>query len=233
MSHHLTWNGHSNFTLRTGGATYCIDPFFEGNPKTGLTVKDLGKVDFVLVTHDHGDHVGQAVEICQATGAKLLAVVETCRKLVDLGLPQAQVINGIGINIGGTVELGPVKATMVQAVHTSESGLPVGYILTLPGGYTLYHMGDTGLFGAMALYGQLFSIDLALMPIGGTFTMDPRQAALACKLLGCRAVTPMHWGTFPVLEASSANFAKELAAQGASAKLLECQPGQTLTLQAG
>ncbi|GAB6038771.1 metal-dependent hydrolase [Fundidesulfovibrio butyratiphilus] len=230
MSHLLTWNGHSNFTLRADGLTLLIDPFFDGNPSAGLSAAKVGKVDYVLVTHDHGDHVGQAVEICKTTGAKLLAIVETCAKLVGQGLPQEQVVNGIGLNIGGTTDLGLVKATMTQAVHSSESGRPVGYILTLADGYTLYHMGDTGLFGAMALYGELYNIDLALMPIGGTFTMDPRQAALACELLKCKAVVPMHWGTFPVLESGTENFAKELETRDLRTNLIPCRPGETVAL---
>lgn len=231
MRHELTWNGHSNFTLRTDGLTILIDPFFDGNPKAVLASKDLTGVDYVLVTHDHGDHVGQAVDICKATGAKLLAIVETSRKLMGQGLPKDQVVNGIGINIGGSVALGSVRASMVQAVHSSESGLPVGYVLTLGDGYTLYHAGDTAIFSTMEIYGKLFSIDLALLPVGGTFTMDARQAAVACKMLKCRQVVPMHWGTFPVLEKNTRAFGLALEDLGADAILVQCQPGQTIALQ--
>ena len=231
MSHQLTWNGHSNFTLRTGGQTFLIDPFFDGNPTSSLRSKDLSKVDYVLVTHDHGDHIGQALEICRATGAKLLAIVETCAKLMGQGLPQQQVVNGIGINFGGTVELGAVKATMVQAVHSSESGLPVGYILTLADGFTLYHAGDTAIFATMELYGKLFNIDMALLPVGGTFTMDARQAAISCGLLRCEQVIPMHWGTFPVLASNTEAFAKALEDLGVETTLVRCEPGQTVPLE--
>lgn len=231
MRQELTWNGHSNFTIRTGGLTLLIDPFFDGNPKAALAAKDLTQVDYVLVTHDHGDHIGQAVEICQASGAKLLAIVETCAKLVGQGLPREQVVNGIGINIGGTVSLGSVRATMVQAVHSSESGLPVGYILTLSDGFTLYHAGDTAIFATMELYGKLFGIDLALLPVGGVFTMDARQAAVACKLLRCHKVLPMHWGTFPVLEKNTRAFGLALEDLGVETLLVDCQPGQTIALE--
>lgn len=230
MRHELTWNGHSNFTLRTDGLTILIDPFFDGNPSAALSSKDITKVDYVLVTHDHGDHVGQALDICKATGAKLLAIVETCSRLMRDGLPQAQVVNGIGINVGGSVNLGSVRATMVQAVHSSESGLPVGYILTMPDGYTLYHAGDTAIFATMELYGKLFSIDTALLPVGGTFTMDARQAAVACKLLRCKQVIPMHWGSFPVLEKNTRAFGLALDDLGVDTSLVECAPGQTVAL---
>lgn len=231
MGNELTWNGHSNFTLKTDGLTFLIDPFFDGNPSAALSSRDLKQVDYVLVTHDHGDHVGQAVEICKATGAKLLAIVETCSKLVDQGLPREQVVNGIGINIGGSVDLGGVRATMVQAVHSSESGLPVGYILTLGDGYTLYHAGDTAIFATMEIYGKLFHIDMALLPVGGTFTMDARQAAVACKMLRCAKALPMHWGTFPVLEKNTRAFGLALDDLGVDTFLVDCKPGQTVTLE--
>lgn len=231
MSHQLTWNGHSCFILKTDGITLIIDPFIEGNVNAKVGLKDLGKVDYVLVTHDHGDHMGQALEICQQSGAKLLAVVETCAKLKALGLPQEQVVNGIGINVGGTVPLGPVKATMVIAEHTSESGRAVGYVLTLSDGYTIYHAGDTAIFATMEIYGKLFCIDLALLPVGGVFTMGPRQAAVACKLLQCRKVMAMHWGTFPVLEQSTDAFTRALEHLGVDTILKKCVPGQAITLE--
>ena len=231
MRHELTWNGHSNFTVRTNGQTILIDPFFEGNPTSILDSRELTSVDHVLVTHDHGDHVGQAVSICQATGAKLLAIVETCAKLVGQGLPKDQVVNGIGINIGGSVDLGGVRVTMVQAVHSSESGLPVGYILSLADGYTLYHAGDTAIFSTMELYGKLFPMDMALLPVGGTFTMDARQAAVACKLLKCAKVLPMHWGTFPMLAKNTEAFSQALEDLGVETSLVRCEPGQTVVLE--
>jgi L-ascorbate metabolism protein UlaG (beta-lactamase superfamily) len=231
MPNELIWNGHSCFIIKSQGQTLVIDPFFEGNPKAVISAKSLGKIDYVLVTHDHGDHIGQALDICLDTGAKLLGVVETCHKLNQQGLPQDQTVNGIGINIGGTVSLGPAKATMIQAEHSSDSGRPAGYILTLGNGYTIYHAGDTGLFGAMGIYGKLFRIDLALLPIGGVFTMDPRQAAVACKLLRCRQVIPMHWGTFPMLEKGTTGFSAALDDLGVDCRLVPCQPGQSIGLE--
>jgi len=126
-----------------------------------------------------------------------------------------------------------IAVTMTQAFHSSESSAPVGYILTLEDGFTIYHAGDTGIFSSMQLLGELYSIDLALLPIGGTFTMDPRQAALACKLLDCDAVAAMHWGTFPVLEKSTAAFRRHLEAAAPHTKLLDLAPGQSTVLEKG
>jgi L-ascorbate metabolism protein UlaG (beta-lactamase superfamily) len=176
--------------------------------------------------------MGQAVDICKATGAHVGAVVETAGKLVHSGVPEEQIVNGIGFNIGGTVEFKGIQVTMVQAFHSSATGCPVGYILTLEDGYCLYHAGDTGIFSSMELFGKMFSIDLAVLPIGGIFTMDPSQAAMACNLLQCKNVLPMHWGSFPVLEQNTDRFARELKQAGASARLINLEPGQSMELSA-
>lgn len=231
MQHTLTWHGHSNFQIASVDVNILIDPFFEGNPSCTTSCKAIDKPDLVLVTHDHGDHVGQAVDICRNTGALCGAVVGTAQKLAAAGIPAGQILNGIGFNIGGTVLFKNATVTMTQAYHSSDSGVAVGYILTLADGYTIYHAGDTCVFAGMELWGKLFAIDLALLPIGGLFTMDARQAALACKLLSCEAVIPMHWGTFPVLEKNTASFKHHLAVEAPAIKLLELSPGQSLTLE--
>ncbi|MFO7875926.1 MAG: metal-dependent hydrolase [Desulfovermiculus sp.] len=226
----LTWHGHSNFQITTPECTIIIDPWFEGNPSACVGSDACTQVDLVLITHDHDDHMGQAVDICKRTGAHVGAVVETAGKLMHSGVPEQQIINGIGFNIGGTVDYKGVQVTMVQAFHSSATGCPVGYILTLNDGYCLYHAGDTGIFSSMELFGRLHSIDLALLPIGGVFTMDPPQAALACSLLQCKNTLPMHWGSFPVLEQNTDRFARELKEQGAATRLIRLDPGQSLEL---
>jgi len=226
----LTWNGHSNFQITTPNLSMLIDPWFEGNPSACIGSDACSQVDLILVTHDHDDHVGQAVEICQKTGAHIMAVVETAHRLMELGVPQDRIVNGIGFNIGGTVDFKGITATMIQAFHSSQTGTPVGYIITLEDGTTVYHAGDTGIFSSMEIYGKLFDIDLALLPIGGVFTMDPAQAALACTLLNCRQVVPMHWGSFPVLEQSTDTFASELQKVGASTTLVSLDPGQSIEI---
>jgi len=231
MSYTLTWHGHANFQITTPELTILVDPWFEGNPSASLKAADIQNVDLVLVTHDHGDHVGQALDICKTTGAALGAQVELAGHLLKQGVPQEQVLNGIGFNIGGTVEYKGIKITMIQAFHSCERGTPVGYIITLDNGFTLYHAGDTGVFSSMALYGRLYPIDLAMLPIGGVFTMDPKQAALACLLLRCRNVVPMHWGSFPVLEQNTGSFKKYLEKDAPGTTLLTMSPGETIQLE--
>lgn len=226
----VTWLGHSAFLLEDQGVRILIDPFLEGNPKATLAPKDVGAVDIVMVTHDHGDHVGQAVDICKRTGAMLAAVVGTAGKLQEQGVPAGQILNGIGFNMGGTLEVKGVRMTMVQAFHTSESGQPVGYILRLPGGAVVYHAGDTCLFGDMALWGELYRIDLALLPVGGVFTMDAAQAARACALLKAPKVIPMHWGTFPVLAQDTGEFCQCLATAAPACQCLKVAPGESVTV---
>ena len=230
MANKLTWHGHANFQITTPNLSILIDPWFEGNPSAKMTSKDLSKIDLVLVTHDHDDHIGQAVDICKQTGAYVLAVVETAQKLASQGVPENQIINGIGANIGGTIDFKDVKITMVQAMHSSLSGTPAGYIVTLEDGYCLYHAGDTGIFSSMELFGQLHNIDLAILPTGGIFTMDSKQAALACKLLKCSGVVPMHWGSFPILEQNTQNFAKELDRICPETGLFALKPGEEMEL---
>ncbi|MCM0754173.1 metal-dependent hydrolase [Desulfovibrio aminophilus] len=224
----LTWFGHSNFRLAHGGAAFSIDPFFTGNPKApGDWRTALGPVDAVLVTHDHGDHLGQAVEISMERNVPLVGVFDTVCKLVSQGLPQEL---GLGMNLGGTVRPAGVAVQMVQAMHSSASGTCAGYILTWPDGFRAYHSGDTALFGDMEMFGRFQHIHLALLPIGGHFTMDPEAAAQACKLLGCDMVAPMHWGTFPILEQDTGGFRRHLAEAAPGVKLLDLEPGGTLTI---
>ena len=226
----ITWLGHSAFKICCNNVTVLIDPFLDGNPTCPVSAANIGPVDLVLVTHDHGDHTGQAAQICQNTGAMLGAVVGTAEALVKAGAPADQILNSIGFNMGGTLEHKGVHITMLPAFHTTESGQPVGYILRMPDGVTVYHAGDTCLFGDMALWGTLYNIDVALLPIGGVFTMDARQAATACTLMRPKNVIPMHWGTFPVLAPSTCAFKQELGALAPDTRCVDLQPGQTVTV---
>ncbi len=207
--HTITWHGHSAFAITTPEQTILIDPWFDGNPSAQAQAQAM-RADLVLVTHDHGDHIGQALDICARTGATLGCIVELAAKLKTQGLPESQVLNGIGFNIGGTARHKGVAVTMTQACHSCETGVPVGFIIRLENGYTIYHTGDTAVFSTMAMWGKLYKIDLALLPIGGVFTMDAPQAALAAMMLRARKVIPMHWGTFPALEQSADAFKAEL-----------------------
>jgi L-ascorbate metabolism protein UlaG (beta-lactamase superfamily) len=225
----LTWHGHSAFAITSNQKTILVDPWFDGNPSAKAAAANI-EADLILVTHDHDDHVGQALDICKRTGATLGCIVELAAKLKAKGLPDSQVLNGIGFNIGGTVTHQGISVTMTQAHHSCESGVPVGYIIRLEDGYTVYHAGDTGVFSSMALWGKLYKIDLALLPIGGVFTMDPAQAALAAMMLRCKKVLPMHWGTFPALEQNVDAFRKELDKLGLADTLTQAEVGVPMGL---
>ena len=232
MSTAITWHGHANFFINSPGCSILIDPFFTDNPKAVCSADSIAAPDLVLVTHLHGDHSGDSVSICKRTGAPLGAVVGSAEQLQAQGVPGEQIVNGIGFNVGGSVMVRSATVTMTEAFHTTEAGVPVGYILSLADGHTIYHAGDTGIFSTMAIWGELFSIDLALLPMGGVFTMDARQAALAAKMLRAKAVVPMHWGTFPVLAQGTTEFERELAATAPDCRFVRIAPGQTLVLPA-
>ncbi|MGE4293951.1 MAG: metal-dependent hydrolase [Desulfovibrio sp.] len=223
----LTWYGHSNFRFEQDGVTLLVDPFFDGNPKATIKHDAVGRLDAVLLTHDHGDHVGQAVEICTAQRIPLVGVYDTLNSLIAKGLPPELTV---GMNIGGTVTVAGTRIHMVQAMHSSATGAATGFIITFPNGFCAYHSGDTGLFASMQLFSVFHEIHLALLPIGGHFTMDPRQAAYACKMLGCRKVVPMHWGTFPILEQGTDDFAAQLKNTAPDTQLLHIAPGETISV---
>ena len=228
MNVSVTWYGHSNFRVSCGGVSVLIDPFFTHNPSCPVTWNAAGRPDLVLVTHDHGDHVGDAVAICKAGGATCGCVVGTAERLIDAGLPQSCVPGGVGFNVGGSIEVKGIRVTMTQAFHSSESAVPVGYVVTMPGGFTFYHAGDTGIFSSMELIGSLYPLDLALLPVGGFFTMDGLQAAHAARLLKPKAVIPMHWGTFPVLAQDASAFTAHLASVAPGVRPVVMKPGETV-----
>ncbi|HET57937.1 MAG TPA: metal-dependent hydrolase [Deltaproteobacteria bacterium] len=209
----ITWLGHAGFRIVSPeGKVILIDPWFEGNPLAPFGVNDLKEADLLLVTHDHFDHSGDAALIAINTGATIVGMPETMRRLCDEeGVPESQIVLGTGMNIGGTYREDGIEITMVQAFHSSQTGAPAGYIVRMEDEFTIYHAGDTGIFGSMQIWGELFDIDLALLPIGSVFTMDPLQAAMAAKLLRAKRVIPMHYKTFPVLVQDAASFEEALA----------------------
>ena len=230
MAASITWHGHANFQINTLDCNILIDPFFSGNPVAKVSWEDIPSPDLVLVTHLHGDHYGDAAAICERSGAMLGAVVGSAEVLEAHGVPSSQIINGIGFNIGGTVTVKNVAVTMTEAFHTTEAGAPTGFIITLADGYTIYHAGDTCVFANMAVWGELYNINLALLPVGGVFTMDARQGALAAKMLRAKNVVPMHWGTFPVLVKDTREFERELAQTAPDTRFVAMTPGMTILL---
>ena len=223
----LTWNGHSNFRLECAEAAILIDPFFDGNPAAPVSASEAGRADIVCVTHDHDDHVGSALDLCLATGAKLVAMFDICVDMTAKGLPGPQ---AVGMNIGGSVELHGCRIKMVQAMHSSRTGAAAGFIITMPDGLRVYHSGDTGLFASMELFGLFAPIHVALLPIDGRFNMDANDAAYACKLLKPQHVAPMHWGTFPILAQNTDDFRKALARIAPDTRLLTLRPGEKMAL---
>lgn len=203
----ITWLGHAAFRFRLDdGATLLIDPFLRNNPLCPAEEKQPERADALFITHGHRDHLGDAAAIALSTGATVFSIFEIKRWLMQQGVDDSRTVP---LNKGGTVSApGGVKGTFVHAVHSSgiygeegmiNGGAAGGWILDFPGGPTIYHAGDTDLFGDMALIGMLWEPDIACLPIGGHFTMDPRSAARAARLLAVETVIPMHFGTFPVL----------------------------------
>jgi L-ascorbate metabolism protein UlaG (beta-lactamase superfamily) len=227
----IKWLGHAGFQITDeNGTVIVIDPWLTDNPLASCKAEDITKADFVLVTHDHFDHVADAASIAKATGATLVGMPETVGRMKEEeGVPDSQIVFGTGMNIGGAVSSHGISITMTQAFHSSQTGNPAGYIVKLENGFTIYHAGDTGIFSSMKLLGDLFAIDLALLPIGGVFTMDPVQASVAANLLGAKAVIPMHYKTFPILEQNAASFAEIMKKEAPHIQVVILDPGQEHT----
>jgi L-ascorbate metabolism protein UlaG (beta-lactamase superfamily) len=234
----ITWYGHACVEVRTPtGKTILIDPWF-GNPKSPKPVARVTACDLLLVTHGHGDHLGDAVEIARRLRPAWPAIHECSLWLGRTSPDIAESV--IGMNKGGTVAVGDLAVTMTGADHSAGDwnatagttlylGEPAGFVVRLENGYTIYHAGDTNVFGDMALIRELHRPSLALLPIGGHYTMGPREAALAVELLGVSDVAPIHWGTFPLLAGTPQQLRDELDGRGLSGVTVHAwAPGETL-----
>jgi len=210
----ITWLGHATFELRfDSGEVLVMDPWIEGNPAYPKDYK-IQKVDAIAISHAHFDHVNDVIPLAKKFGPKVVAIFETASWFEKKGVK-----NTIGMNKGGTVDLGFVKLTMTHAIHSCAikdgdeliyGGEAAGYVLTLKDGRRAYFAGDTALFSDMALIRDLYEPELAFLPIGDHFTMDPHQAAHAARMLGVKKVIPMHYGTFPALTGRPEQLAEKI-----------------------
>ena len=234
----ITWYGHACVEIVTaGGRTILIDPWF-GNPLSPRSADSVEKCDLLLVTHGHSDHLGDAVAI-----ASRLRPAWPC--IHELSLWLGRRLPGgtdqvIGMNKGGTVDVAGLRVMMTGADHSAGDwnasaettlylGEPAGFVVELEDGYRVYHAGDTQAFGDMALIRELHRPDLAILPIGGHYTMDPAGAALAVELLGVADVMPIHYGTFPALAGTPAELLDALVARGLGAvTIYDPAPGGSL-----
>jgi len=200
----ITWLGHATVLVTTAkGTNILIDPFISGNPKFPKGYELPAEIPYMLLTHGHGDHISDAVPVAKKHGSKVVAIYELADYIGGQGVSDT-----MGLNLGGTAQLDDVAASMVEARHSSGAqdqqgthyvGVATGFVLSIAGGPVLYHAGDTTVFGDMALIRDVYHPEVAMLPIGGFYTMGPKEAAVAVRLLGVKTVLPLHFGTFPPL----------------------------------
>jgi len=217
----VKWLGHASFEIFIDGVTVLIDPWIKENPVAPISLSDIKKCDIILVTHDHGDHLGDSFEIARRTGATFVSIYE-------LGLEASRkgVRDVISMNIGGVTEIKGLKIIMVPAHHSSSIGIPVGYIVKGSEG-TIYHAGDTGIVHDLVHYAKIYPIDIALIPIGSVFTMNPEEAAYFVSLIKPRVVIPMHYNTFPVIRQDPSKFEELVKKYHPETKVVVLKPGNT------
>ena len=225
----LTWLGHSTFLIETPeGRSILIDPWVMGNPACPDNRKKLERVDFMICTHAHFDHIGDAVQIAKQHNPTVVGIFELCNWLEQKGVKQLEPMNK-----GGTIIVGDIEATMVHADHSCGildgdqilyGGEAVGYVIAFSNGVKIYHAGDTAVFGDMKIIHELYGPEIVMLPIGDRFTMSPREAAYACSLLQPKSVIPMHFGTFPQLTGKPGDLKKLMP----GVEVVEMKPGVTL-----
>ncbi len=225
----ITWLGHSTFQIQlAGGEVILIDPFLEANPKYPKGHR-LERVDLLLITHAHFDHIADAVTVAKQFKPRVVGIYEICQWLGSKGVE-----NLSHMNKGGSQKAAGVTVTMTHAQHSSAiedggqviyGGEAAGYVVRLPDGRSFYHAGDTSVFSDMQIIRELHQPELAMLPIGDLFTMDPREAALACRFLKPKKVIPIHYGTFPPLTGTPEQL-KELLKDQPSVEVVALTPGK-------
>ncbi len=220
----LRYLGHAAFEIKTEEKTILIDPFLSGNPKAVVKPENFEKVDLIFVTHAHGDHLGDAVEIARKTKAKIVAIYD-----IASFLSEKYGVETIGMNYG-PASIEGLQVVMVPSWHSSSFegkalGNACGFIISIEG-KNVYHTGDTCVFGDMKLFAELYGIDVALLPIGGHFTMDVKQALKALELIKPKLAIPIHYNTWPLIQANAKEFKEKAEELGVEVALLE--PGEEI-----
>jgi L-ascorbate metabolism protein UlaG (beta-lactamase superfamily) len=226
----ITWLGHATVLVQSAkGTNILIDPFIKGNPKYPREFVLPSRIDYILLTHGHGDHISDVVPVAAEHGSTVVAIYELADYVAGKGVGKT-----IGMNLGGTVQLEDVAVTMVEAKHSSGAqdeggthyvGVAAGYVLNIADGPVLYHAGDTAVFSDMQLIRDLYRPEVAMLPIGGYYTMGPKEAALAVRLLTPQTVLPLHFGTFPPLTGTPDQLAALL---DASIEVVRWSPGDSI-----
>jgi L-ascorbate metabolism protein UlaG (beta-lactamase superfamily) len=227
---HITWLGHATVLVQTArGTNILIDPFIAQNPKYPKDYALPAKIQYILLTHGHFDHIADAAPVAAGHNSTVVAIHELAAYFAGKG-----VANTIGMNLGGTVQLDDVAATMVEAKHSSAAqdeqgthdvGVAAGFVLTIADGPVLYHAGDTAVFSDMKLIRELYRPEVAMLPIGGHYTMGPVEAAMAVRFLEPKIVLPIHYGTFPPLKGTPEQLA---ALVDAGVQVARLSPGESI-----